>query len=104
MTATVLDVLSLLAAAAPDRPEWGLSICKKAGYGTGTVYPVLERLLAAGLITAFWEDPQPADRPRRRYFELTSSGLAALQLEWEKRHRRNLLWAPAPGGAVGGLS
>ena len=103
MTATVLDVLSLLAAAKPDCPEWGLSICKKAGYGTGTVYPVLERLLTAGLITSFWEDPQPADRPRRRYFELTEQGLSALRLEWEERHRRNLVWAPATVGTVGGL-
>ena len=103
MTATVLDVLSLLAAAAPDCPEWGLSICKKAGYGTGTVYPVLERLLEAGLITSFWEDPQPADRPRRRYFQLTGAGLSALRSEWEERHRRNLVWAPGPAGAAGGL-
>ena len=103
MTATVLDVLSLLAAAAPDRPEWGLSICKKAGYGTGTVYPVLERLLDAGLITAFWEDPQPADRPRRRYFTMTDAGLAAFRHEWEQRRRRNLLWAPVPSGSVGRL-
>jgi PadR family transcriptional regulator PadR len=103
MTATVLDVLSLLAAAAPDDPEWGLSLCKKTGYGTGTVYPVLERLLDAGLITSFWEEPQPADRPRRRYFELTRGGLAALNGEWEQRHRRNLHWAPGPSSGVGGL-
>ncbi|GAA1982122.1 hypothetical protein GCM10009838_49470 [Catenulispora subtropica] len=103
MTATVLDVLSLLAAAAQDSPEWGLSICKKTGYGTGTVYPVLERLLDAGLISATWEEPQPADRPRRRYFELTRAGSAALQAEWEERRRRNLVWAPRPG-AVGEIS
>lgn len=104
MTATVLDVLSLLATAEPGHPEWGLSICKKAGYGTGTVYPVLERLLEWGLITAFWEDPQPSDRPRRRYFLLTDAGLAALQRQWEERRRRNLAWTPVPDGTVGYLS
>jgi PadR family transcriptional regulator PadR len=103
MTATVLDVLSLLAAATPDSPEWGLSICKKTGYGTGTVYPVLERLLDAGLIVSSWEDPQPSDRPRRRYFALTHGGLAALQAQWEERRRRNLIWAPDPGGAAGSV-
>lgn len=101
MTATALDVLSLLAAAGPDGPEWGLSICKKTGYGTGTVYPVLERLLDGGLISAFWEEPQPADRPRRRYFEVTQCGLAALRAEWDERRRRKLVWAPVPGAAVG---
>jgi DNA-binding PadR family transcriptional regulator len=97
MTAAVLDVLSLLAAATPEEPEWGLSICRKTGYGTGTVYPALERLLQAGLVASSWEDPQPADRPRRRYFELTTGGRAALQRELGERRRRHLAWAtPAP--------
>jgi DNA-binding MarR family transcriptional regulator len=106
MTATVSDVLSLLAAATPDCPEWGLSVCKKTGYGTGTVYPALERLLEAGLITSFWEEPQPADRPRRRYFEVTDAGLAALWREWrewDERRRRIPAWTPASSGPVGSL-
>jgi DNA-binding PadR family transcriptional regulator len=102
MTATVLDVLSLLAAATPQEPEWGLSICRKTGYGTGTVYPALERLLQAGLIASSWEDPQPADRPRRRYFELTTGGRAALQQELSERHRRHLTWAAPTKGMVSG--
>ncbi|GAA2050257.1 hypothetical protein GCM10009839_65750 [Catenulispora yoronensis] len=98
----MLDVLSLLAAAAPEEPEWGLSICRKTGYGTGTVYPALERLLQAGLISSSWEDPQPADRPRRRYFELTTGGRAALHSELSERRRRQLAWTPpAPGMASG---
>lgn len=103
MTATVLDVLSLLAAATPDEPEWGLSICRKTGYGTGTIYPALERLLKAGMITAAWEEPKPDDRPPRRYFEISASGRNALQNERDGRRQRHIGWmTPHAGGTAGG--
>lgn len=100
MTATVLDVLSLLAEAPPGEPEWGLSICQKTGYGTGTIYPAVERLLKVGMITAIWEEPAPADRPRRRYFEISSDGRNALQRELDSRSERRIGWMKSRTGAV----
>lgn len=100
MTVTVLDVLSVLSEAPPGEREWGKSICDKTGYGTGTVYPALERLLKAGLVTATWEEPPPADRPRRRYYELSASGYNALRDEVRARRQRRAGWlAPHATGS-----
>jgi DNA-binding PadR family transcriptional regulator len=66
----VLDVLI----AAADDPPWGYRICDEAGLGSGTVYPILERLEEAGWIEGTWETGQPANRPRRRFYTLTNAG------------------------------
>ena len=39
------------------------------------MYPILIRLAERGLIEARWEDEQPAGRPRRHLYRLTSDGL-----------------------------
>jgi PadR family transcriptional regulator, regulatory protein PadR len=47
----------------------------------GTLYRALGRLEQMGLMTSAWEDPQiPADenRPRRRLYEITPGGQAAV--------------------------
>jgi PadR family transcriptional regulator len=44
------------------------------GLGSGTVYPILERLEKAGHVSAWKESPPPADRPPRRFYELTGAG------------------------------
>lgn len=44
---------------------WGFAICERTALGSGTVYPVLEKLMAAGVITSRWEEPPLEDRPRR---------------------------------------
>jgi PadR family transcriptional regulator, regulatory protein PadR len=49
-------------------------LCEATGYGTGTIYPALGRLLDASIIADRWENPPPADRPRRRFYELTPTG------------------------------
>ena len=64
LTAVIMDVLDILTDSPPDNPAWGLRLCEVTGYGTGTIYPALERLMEAGWITDQWEDPPPADRPR----------------------------------------
>ena len=71
-TRLVLDVLIALA----DDPPWGYRICEEAGLGSGTVYPILERLENAGWIEGTWETGQLEDRPRRRFYSLTSAGHA----------------------------
>ena len=49
--------------------------------GHGTLYKALGRLESAGLLTSAWEDHAVAEhegRPRRRLYEITSAGRAAL--------------------------
>ena len=75
LTAAIMDVLDVLTSSPSDNPAWGLRLCEQTGYGTGTIYPALDRLMKAGWIaTDHWEDPPPADRPRRRYYTVTAGG------------------------------
>lgn len=53
--------------------------------GLSTVYPVLKRLEADGLVTAAWETDVPGNP--RKYYELTSEGssfLGRAQDEWQR--------------------
>ena len=46
---------------------------------TGLIYKALRRLESVGALTSRWEDPEVAlaeRRPRRRYYSLTSNGVA----------------------------
>lgn len=90
-TITVLDVLH----AAVGENVHGLEICNRAHLGTGTVYPMLSRLVKAGWVTARWEDDQAwqesaeADwRPRRRYYEITGEGQRALEASRAPKPKR----------------
>lgn len=49
----------------------------------GTIYPLLNRLRGEQLVTTFWQESQSG--PPRRYYRVTSAGLAALDAfssEW----------------------
>ncbi|MDZ4166759.1 MAG: PadR family transcriptional regulator [Coriobacteriia bacterium] len=48
--------------------------------GEGTVYPVLRRLEADGLVTAAWSDEGPAGP--RKYYTITAAGHAFLDRAW----------------------
>lgn len=56
----------------------GADVQKRSGLASGTLYPILLRLEAAGWFVSQWEnvDPAAAGRPRRRLYRLTPSGLA----------------------------
>lgn len=77
-----LGITSLqILAAIRDGQAYGLDIVARTGLPSGTVYPTLGRLKAAGLARARWEDQRIAERegrPRRRYYELTADGATAL--------------------------
>jgi PadR family transcriptional regulator PadR len=92
LTSVIMDTLDALAASPPDDPAWGLRLCEQTGYGTGTVYPALNRLLKAGWIADRWEDPPPEDRPRRRYYEITSTGREAYSAALRERAQRRAGW------------
>gem|GEM_PF-175243 len=70
--------------------HYGFDIMDVTGLPSGTVYPALRRLEAAGLVAAKWEDEQTAhkdQRPARKYYKLTSTGRQALS-EAVVRYRR----------------
>ena len=56
----------------------GASISKATGIGSGTLYPLLQRLEMANWIEGEWEKAEPSElgRPRRRFYRLTASGRA----------------------------
>jgi PadR family transcriptional regulator PadR len=103
VTLVIMDVLDVIMAASPDDPIWGLRICEGTGHGPGTTYPALDRLMKAGWIEDHWEDPAPADRPRRRFYTITSAGRAGYAAEREKRASRRLAWG-RPGTTAGGVA
>ncbi|MFE9692730.1 PadR family transcriptional regulator [Micromonospora sp. NPDC005806] len=78
MTIPVAKVLSALVGD-PEAPRYGLDLMKLTGLPSGTLYPVLHRLQAAGWLSADWEDVDPvaAARPARRYYRLTAEGVRA---------------------------
>ena len=68
---------------------YGFDIIDITGLPGGTVYPALRRLEEAGHLTSKWEKQgvaQAAQRPPRKYYELTRSGREALA-EAVKRYR-----------------
>jgi DNA-binding PadR family transcriptional regulator len=89
-TLAVLDVL--VKTAASSESAWGFKICERAGLGPGTVYPILDRLEAATWISGFWETDAPADRPRRRLYEMTVHGRIELAAGLAARPRAGVAW------------
>lgn len=61
----------------PTEQRYGYDLMKAARLASGTLYPMLARLMDEGLVTAEWES-QPADeagRPPRKYYRLTGDGI-----------------------------
>ena len=67
----------------------GFDIMDAVGLPSGTVYPILRRLDAEGLVRSRWEKEGVArreQRPPRRYYELTPTG-RVLAAEAVSRYR-----------------
>lgn len=60
--------------------RYGFDIMDLTGLPSGTVYPILRRLEAHGMVSSEWEkqDPRAEARPRRRYYDLTAAGRESL--------------------------
>lgn len=61
--------------------RYGFQIMRAAHLPSGTVYPLLRRMEAHGLVASRWEDAEEAreeGRPARHYYRATPEGLAAL--------------------------
>ncbi|KQQ89723.1 PadR family transcriptional regulator [Arthrobacter sp. Leaf137] len=64
--ATTLVLEALLSA----ESVWGLQIVKDVGKKPGTVYPILDKLEAAGWVRGEWDASEERKGPRRRYYRL----------------------------------
>jgi PadR family transcriptional regulator PadR len=73
------QTLAVLQALLTDPSGWrhGYDLARDTTLKSGTLYPILLRLADRNLVEARWEDEQPAGRPRRHLYRLTSDGAAA---------------------------
>ena len=101
MTTPVRLVLDALAHAKPDDPLWGYKLTELTGLGSGTIYPIMERLEAAKYVSARVETPRPADRPPRRFYELTGAGLELAANARRGRTRPAAVWSPRSADRYG---
>jgi PadR family transcriptional regulator PadR len=99
LSTQTIDVLSALTTE-PSTWRHGYDLARETGLKSGTLYPILVRLADRKLVEARWEDEQPAGRPRRHLYRLTSDGLAvaaqARTLAAAKRRATAPGTAPAP--------
>jgi PadR family transcriptional regulator PadR len=63
----------------PAADHYGFALAEATSFPSGTIYPILARLEAAGWLASFWEhgDPAELERPRRRMYRLTGAGAHA---------------------------
>jgi PadR family transcriptional regulator, regulatory protein PadR len=69
------------------RSLYGLEIIKETGISSGSLYPILLRLEARGVIDGVWEqiDESTEGRRRRRYHRITPDGVVFARealVEW----------------------
>lgn len=89
LTKATIGVLEVLLSAHDDDPAWGLKICMDADLKSGTVYPILERLVRHGWATSYPETPgQHPGRPARRFYRLTEAGRLATDVALKERAAR----------------
>ncbi|TDL34049.1 PadR family transcriptional regulator [Arthrobacter nitrophenolicus] len=65
---------------------WGLQIVKDVGKKPGTVYPILDRLEAAGWIQGEWDTSLDRKGPRRRYYRMLAEARPLAQ-DYVNTHR-----------------
>ncbi|HKJ02934.1 MAG TPA: PadR family transcriptional regulator [Longimicrobiales bacterium] len=86
--------------------RYGFEIMRAAHLPSGTVYPLLRRLEASGLVASRWEgaaDARREGRPPRRYYEATPEAASALAEARERvRAQQALFGDPSPAGGTGG--
>ena len=67
-----LSVVAVLASA--DDWRHGYDLMSQAGVKSGTLYPLLMRLEAQGLLQARWVESPQVGRPPRHVYQLTAAG------------------------------
>jgi PadR family transcriptional regulator, regulatory protein PadR len=76
-----LHAWTLLEFLAEMSGEWGYGyeIIRFSGLQSGTLYPLLIRLEARGLLQAKWQPPTSPGRPPRHAYRLTAAGRALVR-------------------------
>ena len=77
ITPHVLRTIECILSISADEAS-GAVITRATGLPSGTLYPILLRLEAAGWVSSKWEKGDPAElgRPRRRFYRVTAKGAA----------------------------
>lgn len=104
MPSRMTQATALVLQALAGGRSYGFDIMDATGLRSGTVFPILRRLEAAGLLQGAWESEVEAHaegRPARRFYRLTGAGESALpgavaRLDRTRRTLDALL--PAEGG------
>lgn len=107
VTAPLLDVLEvLLDVHRQDAEVHGWQLMRTTRRAGPTVYRVLDRLEDSAWVTARWEQANPdPSRPRRRFYRLSPTGLAAARaLLAERRPEAVNRAARSPGRSVPGTT
>ncbi|MEX2548949.1 MAG: PadR family transcriptional regulator [Nitriliruptoraceae bacterium] len=86
---------------------YGFDIMRTTGLASGTVYPILRRLEAGGLVASRWEDPALAHekgRPPRCYYRPTAEGRSELATARDRLTRQQAVFGLAgrPATDAGG--
>jgi DNA-binding PadR family transcriptional regulator len=78
LSAPALRVLKVLLGKPRERRS-GAELSRDARVGSGTLYPLLNRMEQTGWLDSEWEAVEPRDvgRPRRRLYRLTALGQAS---------------------------
>lgn len=58
----------ILACLSDGEARTGPMISREVGLKSGTIWPTLARLEGDRRIVSFWEDADPDERPRRRFY------------------------------------
>ncbi|MGW2044333.1 PadR family transcriptional regulator [Streptomyces sp. NPDC001858] len=79
----------------PTAPRYGYELMKSASLASGTLYPILNRLLDHEWVVSAWETPKEGQRPRR-YYKLTPHGTQAARLQLAQSHSKRPWERPVP--------
>jgi PadR family transcriptional regulator, regulatory protein PadR len=79
----------------PSRDRYGYELAQATGLASGTLYPILMRLEARGLLEAHW---QLSDRRPRHVYRLTEAGLVAAAATAEEAETARPSRSVAPAG------
>jgi DNA-binding PadR family transcriptional regulator len=77
------QAVRLLSALIADVRSWryGYDLTKETGLAPGTLYPLLERFEAQGVLESEWRPSELESRPPRHAYRLTRAGVA-FAAEW----------------------
>lgn len=81
----------------PDQPRYGFELMKLTGMASGSLYPMLARLEAAGWLARGKEDidPRAAGRPARTNYTITGAAVSAARIQLAELSER--FRPPVPG-------